>query len=147
MIGGWICDKYEPKVPGIKGIVSAAGAALASIFIVLTFYLKTTFAWAMVFYYFEYLTAEVFFGPAYAQINKLIASQMQGLGVAVFMLCGATSGSLFTFLLGVFGDKYDTKHNPELQGKILTIFVLISYLGCVPFFLLNAREYAKNIKY
>lgn len=47
----------------------------------------------------------------------------------------------------MFADKYDTKHNPELQGKILTVFVLISYLGCCPFFLLNAREYAKNIKY
>lgn len=84
MIGGWICDKFEPRVNGIKGIVSASGAALGSIFIILTFYIKTTFAWAMVFYYFEYLTAEVFFGPAYAQINKLVASQMQGLGVAIF---------------------------------------------------------------
>jgi MFS family permease len=147
MIGGWICDKYEPKYPGIKGYVSAGGAFMGAIFIILTFYIKTSFALSMVFYYFEYLFAEVFFGPSYAQINKLISSQMQGLAVAVFMLCGATSGSLFTFLLGVFGDKYDTNANPQLQGKILTYFVCISYFGCIPFFLLNSKEYAKNLKY
>lgn len=66
MIGGWICDKYEPKYPRIKGIVSALGAFIASFFVVLTFSLQISFAWAMVFYYFEYLFAEVFFGPSYA---------------------------------------------------------------------------------
>jgi hypothetical protein len=63
------------------------------------------------------------------------------------MLTGASSGSLFTWLLGVLGDKYDIDNNPTKIGPILTIFVLISYFGSIPFFLLNAREYAKNIKY
>lgn len=63
------------------------------------------------------------------------------------MFTGASSGSLFTYLLGVLGDKYHTKNDSVLQGRILTGFVLISYLGCIPFFLLNSVEYAKNIKY
>jgi hypothetical protein len=43
LIGGFICDKYEPKYYGIKGIVSAAGAFLGSIFIIFTFYIKSNF--------------------------------------------------------------------------------------------------------
>ena len=58
------------------------------------------------------------------------------------MLTGATSGSLFTYLLGVLGDKYDVTNNPDRFGYIMGTAVLISYLGCIPFFLLNAREYA-----
>ena len=76
LLGGYVCDKYEARIPQIKGYVSATGAGIGAIFIVLTFYLKTNFYLQMVFYYFEYLFAECFFGPSYAQINKLISSQM-----------------------------------------------------------------------
>lgn len=127
--------------------MSAIGAFLGAIFIVLTFAIKTNFYLQMTTFYFEFLFAEVFFGPSYAQINKLISSQMQGLAVALFMLTGAVSGSILTYLLGVFGDKFDIDSNPQYTGYILTIFVLISYLCCIPFFLLNSREYAQNIKY
>ena len=63
------------------------------------------------------------------------------------MLVGATSGSLATLLLGYLGDKYDIKSDPEALGYILGSAVLISYIGCIPFFLLNAEEYAKVLKY
>jgi len=101
----------------------------------------------MVAYYFEYLTAEVFFGPSYAQINKIVSGQIQGLAVAIFMLTGAFSGSLITYFLGYLGDYYDIKTYPERQGYLLGITVLISYWGCIPFFILNGIEYAKQIKY
>jgi hypothetical protein len=58
------------------------------------------------------------------------------------MLIGATSGSLFTYLLGVLGDKYDVLTYPDRFGYIMGTAVLISYIGCIPFFMLNAREYA-----
>jgi len=66
LIGGYVCDKYEPRYPAIKGNVSAAGAFLGSIFIILTFLIKSNFWLQMAAYYFEYLFAEVFFGPSYA---------------------------------------------------------------------------------
>ena len=72
LIGGYICDKYEPAYPKIKGYISAGGAALGSIFIVFTFLIESTFWLQITTYYFEYLTAEVFFGPSYAQINKVV---------------------------------------------------------------------------
>ena len=47
--------------------MSALGAGLGAIFIVLTFMVKRESFWVtIIFYYFEYLTAEVFFGPSYA---------------------------------------------------------------------------------
>ena len=33
------------------------------------------------------------------------------------------------------------------MGYIMSAAVLISYIGCIPFFILNAHEYARNIKY
>ena len=63
-------------------------------------------------YYFEYLFAEVFFGPTYAQMNKIVQSQAQGLAVAIFMLVGATAGSFINYLLGYLGDHYVTDENP-----------------------------------
>lgn len=66
LIGGIIADRMEPQIPGIKGYLSAAGAALGAVCIVLTFLVKTGFWWQMLAYYFEYLFAEVFFGPSYA---------------------------------------------------------------------------------
>lgn len=43
LIGGYICDKYEPKYPSIKGFISATGAFIGAIFIVFTFLIKTNF--------------------------------------------------------------------------------------------------------
>ena len=63
------------------------------------------------------------------------------------MLVGATSGSLVTLLLGYLGDQYKIKEDPEALGYILGTAVLVSYIGCIPFFLLNAEEYAKVLKY
>jgi hypothetical protein len=35
------------------------------------------------------------------------------------------------------------KENPELYGKFLFFFVLVSYGGSLPFFYLSGREYTK----
>jgi len=61
------------------------------------------------------------------------------------MLTGAASGSITTYILGLLGDHYEIGKYPERQGYLLGIAVLISYWGCIPFFLLNGREYAKLI--
>ena len=66
LIGGYLTDTYEAKYPRNKGYLSTGGAALASICIVFVFILKGGFWTKIVFYYFEYLFAEVFFGPSYA---------------------------------------------------------------------------------
>ena len=74
LIGGYIGDNFEEDFPRIKGYLSAAGAFMGSIFIVLTFIIKSSFWMQLIAYYFEYLFAEVFFGPTYAQMNKIVQS-------------------------------------------------------------------------
>lgn len=66
--------------------------------------------------------------------------------MALFTLVGASAGSLATFILGAIGDAKDVDNNPDLLGSILCIGLLVSYLGCVPFFLLNAEYYARTLK-
>jgi hypothetical protein len=51
-----------------------------------------------------------------------------------------------TYILGVIGDAKNLDDNPELLGRILGAGVLISYLGCIPFFLCNAEYYAQRVK-
>jgi MFS family permease len=43
LIGGYLSDKYEPKIPGFKGILSATGAFLGAICIVFTFMIPSNF--------------------------------------------------------------------------------------------------------
>ena len=66
LIGGYIGDAWEEKYAKIKGHLSATGAALGSIFIWFTFIQPSSFWVQIVMYYFEYLTAECFFGHSYA---------------------------------------------------------------------------------
>ena len=61
------------------------------------------------------------------------------------MLVGAASGSLATYCLGRLGDYYEINDNPLRIGNLLGVTVLLSYMGCIPFFLLNGREYSKLI--
>lgn len=131
----------------VKGHLSAGGAAIGAIFIVFSILLKTTFWIQIICFYFAFLFGEVFFGPSYAQINMVVQSQIQGLAVSIFVLVGALAGSLITFILGYLGDKYDIANNPEILGKLLGSAILAAYLGCIPFFLKNAQEYAKLVRY
>lgn len=65
------------------------------------------------------------------------------IAVAIFTLAGSLSGALATYLLGVLGDFYEIQTYPERTGYILAAFVVFSYAGSCPIFLLSSREYAK----
>jgi hypothetical protein len=66
--------------------------------------------------------------------------------VAVFHLLGALAGAIVTFVLGVLGDALDASHHPDRYGTIMGTAVLISYIGCCPFFIWAGREYEKKMK-
>ena len=51
LIGGWICDKYEKEYPKVKGHVSALGAGVGSLFIVLTFMVKWNNFWLTILFF------------------------------------------------------------------------------------------------
>jgi hypothetical protein len=99
----------------------------------------------MISLFFAYLTAEMWYGPAHAAVNRIFPSEFQGIAIAIFTLLGALAGALATYLIGVLGDKYDIKNHPETAGYMITAFVLFSYCSCCPVFLLAAKEYEKEI--
>ncbi len=93
-----------------------------------------------------YLTAEMWYGPAHAAVNRLFPSEFQGIAIAIFTLMGALAGALATYLLGLIGDEFETKKYPERSGYCLTAFVLFSYCTCCPMFIIASKEYEKFIK-
>jgi hypothetical protein len=73
-IGGYISDKYETRYPNIKGLIAGLGALAATPFIAITYFLQPPFWYAILSYYFAYFLAEMWYGPAHAQINNLFPS-------------------------------------------------------------------------
>lgn len=65
-IGGWISDKYEPKINSIKSIVAGGGALAAVPFIFIAYILQPSFWISIWSYYIAYLLAEMWYGPAHA---------------------------------------------------------------------------------
>ena len=143
--GGYFSDKYEKRIPRIKGYISGFGALASTVFIVLTYSFKINFYFQMFTLLCAYLTAEMWYGPAHAAVNRLFPSEFQGIAIAIYTLTGALSGALATYLLGLTADRYDTANYPLRSGYCLTAFVLFSYCTCCPMFLLAAKEYEKFI--
>ena len=93
-----------------------------------------------------YLTAEMWYGPAHAAVNRIFPSEFQGIAIAIFTLTGALAGAFATYLLGLLNDTFDTATYPVRSGYLITGFVLFSYCTCCPMFLLAANEYEKEIR-
>lgn len=111
-MGGYITDKYEDRYPRIKGQISGYGALTSTIFIVITYTLQINFYVSMASLFLAYLTAEMWYGPAHAAVNRLFPSEFQGIAIAIFTLLGSLAGAFATYLLGLLGDKYEVKKHP-----------------------------------
>lgn len=147
MLGGYLSDTLEVRIPSIKGIISGGGALLAIPFMFVTFIIQPSFWWAIISYFFAYFIGEMWYGPAHAQINNLFPSQFQGYAVAIFNLAGTISGTIATATASAMFEKYDPNDsNPTSAGYIIGAIVIISYGMCGPFFLLSGYEFAKDMK-
>jgi hypothetical protein len=91
----------------------------------------------------EYLVAECWVSPAITMVMNTISPDNKGFAVSAYLFCCTIAGTFSTWLLGKLQESYDVDDNPELYGKILFYFVLISYGGSLPFFYLSGREYTK----
>ena len=77
-------------------MIAGLGALAATPFIVITYILQPSFWLAIISYYFAYFLAEMWYGPAHAQINNLFPSQFQGFACAVFNMSGTIAGTIAT---------------------------------------------------
>ena len=56
------------------------------------------------------------------------------------------AGAFGTLILGLLGDSLHAADNPSRYGSIMGITVLISYIGCLPFFILAGNSYQNTMK-
>ena len=157
MIGGYLGDKFESKIGGIKSYISGVGALCALPFILVTYLLQPPFWIAIFSYYFAYFIGEMWYGPAHAQINNMFPSEYQGFSVAVFNFSGAITGTIATTVLGIITAKLNANENyitdpverqiaqATVDGRVLACGVAISYLTCAPLFICSGIEYAKGL--
>ena len=146
--GGVISDKGEKK--GIymskAYICIFAGAAGIPMMMGCTL-LQSNFYLSIGFLAMEYLVAECWVSPAITMVMNTISPENKGFAVSAYLFCCTIAGTFSTWLLGQLQTslKVDDKENPrpDLYGKILCYFVLISYGGSIPFFYLSGREYTK----
>ena len=152
MLGGWISDRYEAKYGSVKGLIAGCGALAAVPFIIVTYAVQPGFWPAILSYYVAYFVAEMWYGPAHAQINNMFPSEYQGFAVAVFNLTGAIAGTVATLSLGAFKSKFDSgleadaEQDAKINGYILTGGVLFSYLTCGPLFIMSGLKYSEQLE-
>lgn len=75
MLGGYLSDALEERIPMIKGIIAGGGALAATPFMILTFIIQPNFWIGIISYFCAYFIGEMWYGPAHAQINNLFPSQ------------------------------------------------------------------------
>ena len=148
--GGYLCDRFEGKIGAIKGLISGCGALAAIPFIIISYGVQPGFWGSIISYYFAYFIAEMWYGPAHAQINNMFPSEYQGFAVAFFNLTGAIAGSIATLILGALKTKYDDPDDDlkaaETNGIILMSGVLFSYLSCGPLFIISGMKYSAQLE-
>lgn len=146
MLGGYLSDRFESRYGSVKGLIAGLGALAAVPFIFIAYALQPGFWWSILSYYVAYFVAEMWYGPSHAQINNMFPSEYQGFAVAAFNLSGAIAGTIATLSMGALRTKYNVdgedEHNAEINGYILTAFVLFSYLSCGPLFIISGLKYS-----
>lgn len=140
--GGRVGDMYEKASYKTKAYICifASIAGLPTIALCLLY--QKNFYISLLGLALEYLGAECWFAAAITMVLNTITPSNKGYAVSTFLLFSTLAGSLSTFILGKLADHYDCKGNPERYGYILFIFVVISYAGAIPFFILAGNSYA-----
>lgn len=75
LIGGFLGDRLEVRIIGIKAYISAFGALISIPFILITFIWQPPFWYAISANYFFAFFSSTWYGPAHAQINNMFPSE------------------------------------------------------------------------
>lgn len=91
----------------------------------------------------EYLVAECWISPVITMLVNTVSKENKGFGTAAFLFISTLAGTVSTTLLNYFQTHYGAAEegNGYMYGYILCAFVVFSYGGSVPFFILAGRSY------
>ena len=119
---------------------------LAAPFIGLCFFTNDNFYLSISMLAANYLIAESWMSPAITMLQDSSKGKIQGFTINVYFMFATLAGSLSTFFLDFFNQRLNTDSDPGAFGDLLGYFVLVSYLGSVPFFYLAGLFYQKQLK-
>ena len=91
----------------------------------------------------NYLFAEAWGSPAITMLQDSVDPSQIGFCISSFMFFNTMAGMIGTAILGQLQIKLDAENNIEVYGNSLFIFMMISYIGCVPFYYLSGVHYSK----
>ena len=154
LLGGMICDKLEKKgYLLVKSQVAIWSALLGIPTIALCLLVQSNIYFSLTMLGLEYLVAECWISPVITMLVNTISPENKGFGVSAFLFLATMAGTLSTTLLGILQTHFipsskgkpDDWVNPKgyLYGWILCAFVVFSYAGSMPFFLLAGNQYKK----
>ena len=82
--GGYIGDKLEKRYVMTKGLLCACCPLAAFPFVFFSFSVFQSFYWAMAFYGFSYIFAEMWYGPCVSMFLTIFPSNLSGMCISIF---------------------------------------------------------------
>ena len=136
-LGGKMSDTLRKRDQRWSAWLPAAGAILGFLPMIGVLYMKNFYA-AIAFYFFEYLFAECWFGPALSIIQNRIPAFARGTTISIFLFISNMVGNIAPVVIGKLNDgTADSYRNCILGG------VAISYGTCALLFFAVAANMNK----
>jgi len=136
-LGGKISDVLRKRDQRWSAWLPALGAVLGFLPMIGVLFMSNFYA-AIAFYFFEYLFAECWFGPALSIIQNRIPTDVRGTTISIFLFISNMVGNIAPVVIG----KINNGTAESIRTCILGA-VAISYGGCALLFLAVAANMKK----
>lgn len=134
-LGGAIADRWSKRNVKARAWVPAIGSILGFIPFIGTLYFENFYV-SLVCYFFEYLFAECWFGPAISIIQVRIPAGARGIAISLFLFTAQMVGNSAPTVYGGVWDNGTT----EVLQNLLLLGTAASYLGSAALFLLIGTQ-------
>jgi len=145
LLGGLLSDKFEKKSRMTKSIICMIGSLLGLPAIAMCTLVTNNFYVSLFFMAVKYLVAECWMSPAITMMQSTVKPENQGNIVSAHLFYLTVSGCASSVLLGYISNLVGAPANPALYGKLIFLWSLIGYVGCLPCFWIAGKLYKSYI--
>lgn len=133
-IGGKLSDTLRKRDVRWSAWLPGLGAALGFLPFIGVMY-STNFYAAIAFYFFEYLFAECWFGPAISIVQNRIPVNVRGTTISIFLFVSNMVGNVCPIIISNF-----VQETAESYRQCIFYAVLVSYASCAILFCIVATK-------
>jgi MFS family permease len=145
LMGGLLSDKFEKKSRMTKSLICMIGSLLGLPAIAMCTLVTNNFYVSLFFMAVKYLVAECWMSPAITMMQTTVKPENQGNVVSAHLFYLTASGCASSVLLGFVANIIGAPANPALYGKLIFLWSLIGYIGCLPCFWVAGKLYKSYI--